>query len=196
VVDLARRTETYVGLTDRFPVEHRHVITGPSGSGKTSLIRELAASGSVVVDEPARAVIAEQRALSGDRVYERGRQLFLDLMLTRAIADFDATNGASSPTFFDRGIPDLIGYARLFDLDDADATRTAQERRYNEAVFVLPSWIDIYTTDDDRKMTFAQADAFGRLVREIYVELGYIVVDIRSDTIPERARLVLEATRD
>jgi hypothetical protein len=41
------------------------VITGPPGSGKTPIVRALAASGSTVVAEPAREVIAEQRAVDG-----------------------------------------------------------------------------------------------------------------------------------
>ena len=39
------------------------VITGPPGSGKTPIVRELVASGFTGVAEPARKVIAAQRAI-------------------------------------------------------------------------------------------------------------------------------------
>lgn len=175
--------------------KHLFVITGPPGSGKTPLVRELAASGFVGVEEPARAVIAEQRAISGASVYDRDPRLFLDLMLARAITDFDARTNADAPVFFDRGIPDLIGYAKLFGLDASAAMNAARSHRYNEIVLALPSWSEIYTTDSDRKMTFEQADAFGRVVYEIYVELGYRVVVVPRDTTPARTKFVLDTLR-
>src|SRR6185436_10389259 len=97
------------------------VITGPPGSGKTPIVDELVASGFTGVAEPAREVIAEQRALGGDGVWDRDPQLFLNLMLSRAVADFRKLHAGLKPrrhelVFFDRGIPDLIGYAELFGL--------------------------------------------------------------------------------
>ena len=148
--------------------------------------------GFVGVDEPARAVIAEQRATSGVAIYDRDRRLFLDLMLARAIGDYEARTGADAAVFFDRGIPDLIGYARLFGLDPSEMTTAAKRYRYSDVVFALPSWSDIYTTDADRRMTFEQADDFGRIVHQIYVELGYTVVVVPRVTVGERARSIVE----
>ena len=82
------------------------VITGAPGSGKTPIVRQLMALGFKGVDEPAREILAQQRAIGGGGVYDRDRRLFCDLMLSRAIADFDRMGGAQTPVFFDRGIPD------------------------------------------------------------------------------------------
>jgi predicted ATPase len=167
------------------------VITGPPGSGKTPIVGELVASGFTGVAEAAREVIAEQRALGGDGVYDRNPQLFLNLMLSRAVADFRHMRDAPGPVFFDRGIPDLIGYAELFELDASDAAKAAAAHRYDDPVFVLPSWPEIYVTDSERRMTFEAAQAFGDRVRSIYVELGYSVVDVPRDTVVARARFIL-----
>ena len=94
--------------------------------------------------------------------------------------------------FFDRGIPDLIGYAELFGLDAADAATAAAVHRYNDLVFMLPSWPEIYATDAERRMTFEAAKAFGERVRDIYVQLGYSVVDVPRDTIVARVRFILD----
>jgi predicted ATPase len=169
------------------------VITGPPGSGKTPIVDELGASGFTGVAEPAREVIAEQRALGGDGVWDRNPQLFLTLMLSRAVADFRRMSGAPGPVFFDRGIPDLIGYAELFGLDTSDAAKAAAAHRYHDPVFVLPSWPEIYVTDSERRMTFEAAEAFGDRVRRIYVELGYSVVEVPRDTVVARARFLLDA---
>jgi predicted ATPase len=168
------------------------VITGPPGSGKTPIVSELVASGFTRVAEPAREVIAEQRAISGDGVYETNPRLFLNLMLSRAVADFRRMSGAPGPVFFDRGIPDLIGYAELFGLDASDAANAAAVHRYNDLVFVLPGWPEIYVTDGERRMTFEAAEAFGDRVRRIYVDLGYSVVDVPCDTVVARARFILD----
>lgn len=53
------------------------VITGPPGSGKTPIVRELVESGFTGVAEPAREVIADQRAVGGDGVYDKNPRLFL-----------------------------------------------------------------------------------------------------------------------
>ena len=168
------------------------VITGPPGSGKTSVVSELVASGFTGVDEPAREVIAEQRAIGGDGLYDRNPRLFVELMLSRAVADFRRMSRAPGPVFFDRGIPDLIGYAELFRLDASDAAHAAAVHRYNDRVFVMPSWSEIYVTDTERTMTFEAAEAFGRRVRSIYVELGYAVMDVPCDTVVARARFILD----
>jgi predicted ATPase len=168
------------------------VITGPPGSGKTPIVRELVVMGFTGVAEPAREVIAEQRAIGGEGVYDKNPRLFLDLMLSRAVADFRRMSGAPGPVFFDRGIPDLIGYAELFGLDASAATTATAMHRYNDLVFVLPSWPEIYRTDSERRMTFEAAEAFGERVRRLYIENGYSVVDVPRDTVVARARFIVD----
>jgi predicted ATPase len=171
------------------------VITGPPGSGKTPLVRELVVLGFTGIAEPAREVIAEQRAIGGEGVYDTNPQLFLDLMVSRAVADFERMTGAPGQVFFDRGIPDLIGYAELFGLDPAPAAEAAAVHRYHDLVFALPSWPDIYVTDGDRRMTVEAAAAFGARVGSIYVERGYSVVDVPCDTVVARARFICDIVR-
>jgi predicted ATPase len=109
-------------------VGHRFVITGAPGSGKTPLIQALMREGFLGVEEPARAILAEQRATGGTGVYDKDPRLFCDLMLQRAIADYERLTDACESAFFDRGIPDMVGYAEIFGLDPAAAQ--AASRRY------------------------------------------------------------------
>jgi predicted ATPase len=163
----------------------RVVITGAMGSGKSTLLAELCKHGFTVVPEPARIVLAEQRAAGGDAVPERSPQRFCDLMLERMKFDYDEHPGA----FYDRGIPDLVGYAHLFSLEPP----RVDDRRYDDRVFVLPAWREIYATDDERTMTFETAEAFGDDVRRIYEGLGYEIVDVPKDTPDTRARFIIGA---
>ena len=161
----------------------RVVITGAMGSGKSTLLDELRKLGFSVVPEPARIVLAEQRAAGGDGVPERSPQRFCDLMLERMKRDYDEHPSA----FYDRGIPDLVGYAHLFGLEPP----RVEGHRYDDRVFVLPAWREIYATDDERKMTFEMAEAFGEDVRRLYESLGYEIVDIPKDTPAARAHFII-----
>jgi predicted ATPase len=163
----------------------RVVITGAMGSGKSTLLAELRRRGFAVVPEPARIVLAEQRAAGGDGVPDRSPQRFCDLMLERMKRDYDEHPRA----FYDRGIPDLIGYARLFGLEPP----RVMGHRYDDRVFVLPAWREIYATDDERTMTFEMAETFGEDVRRIYESLGYEIVDVPKNTPEARARFIVGA---
>jgi hypothetical protein len=47
------------------------------------------------------------------------------------------------------------------------AESTAAEHRYNDVVFALPSWPEIYVTENERTMTFGSAQArFGQHYRD------------------------------
>lgn len=169
-----------------------YVITGPPGSGKTVVLRELITLGYVGVAEPARGVIAEQRAINGEGVYDRDPALFVELMLAKSLIDFAAFVSSELPVFFDRAIPDLVGYCRIFGIDPTRAWEAAARHRYNVVIFALPPWPEIYTTDEDRKMTFESAAAFGQTIVEVYEELGYVAVDVSRSSPSGRAAFIRE----
>ena len=176
-------------------VRSRFVITGAPGSGKTPILRELVRLGFLGVNEPAREILAEQRAIGGHGVYDKDPQLFCDLMLERAIADYQRLGGAGEPAFFDRGIPDMVGYAEVFALDTSAAWAASRHYRYDDVVFVLPAWLDIYVTDGERRMTFESARSFGDRVREVYLDLGYTIIEVPRDSVETRTRFIAEHVR-
>src|SRR5262245_36862752 len=169
---------------------NRFVITGAPGSGKTLLVRVLMRLGFLGVNEPARDILAEQRAIGGRGVYDRDPRLFCDFMLERAIADYEGLADAGGPAFFDRGIPDMVGYAEIFGLDASAAWAASRHYRYDHVVFALPAWPEIYVADGERKMTFESAQAFGDRVREVYLDLGYRIVEVPPDSVAARARFI------
>lgn len=50
----------------------------------------------------------------------------------------------------------------------------------------------IYTTDDERKMTYQQANEFGERVAEIYKTLGYNIIEVPRVSAEERAAFIYQ----
>lgn len=169
-----------------------YILTGAPGSGKSTLIKSLREQAYLCVDEPAREIIAEQKSIDGQGLYNRDKKLFLELMLSRSIYNFRRLNSSDKPIIFDRGIPDMIGYAKLFEVDSSSSLKASKVYTYNTKVFFLPSWQEIYSNDEDRTMSFEAAMDFGMLIRNAYIDLGYKVIDVPLVGIDERARFIMD----
>ncbi len=130
------------------------ILTGAPGSGKTATLDHIGAD-IRCVGEPAREILAEQRSMGGAGTHDRDRSSFLDLILRRSIEKYEAAQRGDGSVVFDRGIPDCIAYAVLFGIDPTPSVLASQEYRYNDEVFVLGPWEDIYVVDDERVMSFA-----------------------------------------
>lgn len=173
--------------------ENRFVLTGAPGSGKSTVLGHLGALGFGVVEEPAREVLAEQRRIDGRGTYDRDPRLFVELMTARAVREHESLRDSRAPVFFDRGVPDNVVYATLFELDAEPTWHAARGHRYADPVFHFPSWPEIYRTDDERTMSFEAARRFGDLARDTYERLGYALVHVPRASGAERARFILDA---
>jgi predicted ATPase len=167
-----------------------YVISGAPGSGKSTILDQLKQKGYICVDEPARAIIAEQRSIDGEGLYDRNKKLFLELMLTRSVENYNSLLKQKIIVVFDRGIPDIIGYAKLFEVDTSPAIDAAKIYQYNKNVLFLPSWQEIYTTDEDRTMSFAAAKEFGSLIKKSYIDLEYKIIEVPLASIDERLKFI------
>ena len=169
-----------------------HVITGGPGAGKTTLLLELEKRGALCVPEAARQIIRDQVAAHGNAVPWANTTRYTELMLARSIADFELHAGSGQPAFFDRGIPDVLCYARLTGLKEEEIRQACDRCRYNGAVFLAPPWKEIYATDGERKQTFAEAVATHRVMSEAYRDCGYELIELPLSSPAERAVFVVE----
>lgn len=168
------------------------ILTGAMGAGKSTLLTELRQLGMIAIDEPARQILAEQRSIQGAGVPENDPALFTHLLLSRSMFQFQQMQDQQGPIIFDRGIPDNIGYARLFGISDQSALNASEKYRYNSQVFMLPAWEAIYENDEERKMSFEQAKQFGHDIKNIYQTLGYQVVDVPLKPPHVRAQFIID----
>lgn len=168
-----------------------YIITGGPGSGKTTILNELKNKGYLCVDEVARQIIQEQNSVSGDAVHGKNQIKFLDLMFRRSIDTFKQVQEANMPVFFDRGIPELIGYCHLIKADIPDELLQAvQTYRYNQRVYIMPPWREIYQTDTERMQTWEEAVETYRLIASAYQEAGYLLVEVPKVSTAERIKFI------
>jgi predicted ATPase len=169
-----------------------YVLSGAMGAGKSAILSKLKDIGMSCVPEPARGILAEQRLIQGMGVPEENADLFSMLMLSRSIHNYYENSSKQDAVVFDRAIPDMVAYARLFTLHETPYVHAAQEFRYNPMVFYLPAWQEIYTNDAERKMSFEDAKAFGATARTIYERLGYQILEVPQFSLGERIQFILD----
>lgn len=171
------------------PIDHLYVLTGAPGSGKTAILDALG-PGIATVAEPAREILAEWRAAGHTGQPEP--QWMTDRLLERSLAEHRAGAAADGPHLFDRGLPDCAAYADWLGADGAAAREAAARHRYHARVLLTRPWPEIYTTDDERIMTYEMTVRFGEVIETAYREAGYELVEVRRGPLEERAAFVAD----
>lgn len=168
----------------------RFVLTGAPGTGKTTLTNLLSPRYATVA-EPARTLIAEHAASTGESSLDGRPQLFVDRLVERSIVLYKSSP-AIGTVFFDRGLPDCVAYASVMGLDTEEILGKASEFRYDNPVFLAPAWKDIYTTDEMRRATFDQVKEFDQHLRNAYTQLGYELIELPKTLPEQRIETILE----
>lgn len=172
----------------------RVAFIGRSSSGKTTLVNEFINRGYQAVPEMAREVLMERQGYDATpeenlirqkMIYERQRGL---------------EESVSGLSFHDRGLVDILGYTRMFSLDDSFIDVNLLRGRY-EVVFELekrPFISDGIRIEKDSK----EADRVFSYVKEGYSELGYETVtvpnfcDEREENAKQRMEFILDKLKE
>ncbi|MGI9529878.1 MAG: AAA family ATPase [Acidimicrobiia bacterium] len=167
----------------------RFITTGAPGTGKTSLLGELATFADTI-DEPARELIAEHQATTGEASLDGRPELFVERLIERSLEKYNAAGSGNPIRLYDRGLPDCIAYARVLGTDASEAERMAARYRYEEPVFLLPPWREIYHVDEMRGAEFWMVEEFHTALVAAYGSFGYELMVLPNTTISDRAALV------
>ena len=174
--------------TDRF-----HILTGGPGSGKSTLIAALRRAGFAGSTEAGRAVIQDQIAIGGRALPWHDPRLFAELMLCWEMRSYRMAERQAGPVFFDRGIPDVVGYLRLAGLPvPPHMTAAVAAFPYDRRVFVAPPWPAIFRQDAERRQTLDEAERTYEALVAAYAGFGYELVELPRATVGERVRFVLD----
>lgn len=169
------------------------VITGGPGAGKTTLIDALSRARFPVAPEAGRHVIRQQQGTNGSALPWVDPLGFAHAMLACDLASYARFSGLTGPVFFDRGLPDIVGYLRLENLAVPPRIQCAvRENRYRKHVFICPPWPEIYTNDAERKQSIGTAVRTYEAMVATYNDLGYELVEVPRVSVEQRLRFVSE----
>ena len=163
----------------------RIVIAGGPGSGKSTLLRALADSGEACYEECSRVLIREQLATAGPLVPWDDLPAFAQECSRRMRTQL-IDSARHQRCFFDRGLPDLIGYLTHGGHSAPDEWREVS-RAYSTTVFFAPPWREIYVNDAERPQTFAEASELSAHIRRAYEDYGFRLVELDQEQSGRRA---------
>ncbi|MCD8042804.1 MAG: AAA family ATPase [Tannerellaceae bacterium] len=171
-----------------------YVLTGGPGVGKTSVLNGLRRRGFLCIDEVAREIIRSEMERGGDALPWGNIPDYTRKMLHASVAVYINCKNIEEICFFDRGIPDTLAYARLTGQEEQEIRKITTEYKYNPAVFLFPPWQEIYQTDAERKQDFAEAVRTYEIMKDVYRECGYTIVEVPRMPVEERCDFILEHT--
>ena len=175
----------------------RIIITGGPGSGKSTLLNSLRAKGYPTAAEAGRAIIRNQVAIGGNALPWKDREAFAGLMLNWELRSWHEAAQSETPFFFDRGLPDIVGYLTLCNLPVPPHMKRATELfRYAHTVFIAPPWEDIYVQDTERKQSFGEAVQTYHAMAEAYGRCGSNLIRLPLCGPEERAEIILSSLYD
>jgi predicted ATPase len=114
-------------------------------------------------------------------------------MLSWELRSYALAQQQYGPVFFDRGVPDVVGYLRLMNLPvPAHVERAAASCHYHRRVFIAPPWPEIFAQDRERKQDFAEATRTCDAMVATYADFGYELVELPRAPLARRVDFVLE----
>ncbi|MEO9257115.1 MAG: AAA family ATPase [Crocinitomicaceae bacterium] len=172
-------------------MKNRIVITGGGGSGKSSVIQSLMEKGLCVFEEQSRQIIKQSLLNNSETLPWKDIIGFSYLVQDAMINDYQKAP-KSDLCFFDRSLCDIMAYLEKDNIEVYPALQEAiSTYRYNESVFIMPPWQEIFENDIERVESFeASVHAFEQL-KETYEKNGYTMIEIPKGKIEERVDFIL-----
>ena len=168
------------------------VITGGPGTGKSTVISSLEQLQFACMPEVSRSVTREAQGRGVDQLFLHEPLLFSQLLLESRINQYEQAEELNDElVFFDRGIPDVMGYLDYLGMDYPELYRAkSMELRYTK-VFMMPPWEKIYQTDNERYESFEQSLRIYEELKKAYTSLGYEFDIIPEASVDNRVEFIL-----
>lgn len=171
--------------------KNKFIITGGPGFGKTSILNKLNELGFETFNEVAREIINEQRVIAGKLLPWLDRKKFDYEVIKRMTNQYHSHN-FKKVAFFDRGLPDLVGWRIYDNLSFEDIEKYMNTFRYEKIVFITEEWAEIYSSSVNRPYSFEQACEINKLLARGYLSYGYVVKYLPKVDIHSRVEYIID----
>ena len=169
------------------------VITGGPGTGKSTVITALQ-NQYTCMPEVSRSVTREAQMRGIDQLFLKDPLVFSELLLKERINQYQRAEESSEGTiFFDRGIPDVMGYLDFLGVEYPERFRAESLQRRYDRVLMMPPWKKIYQTDTERYESFDQSLLIFEALKNTYSKLGYSFEIIPEASVDNRIEFILNA---
>jgi predicted ATPase len=182
-------------------MQQKIVITGGPGTGKTSIIKELEKRNYFCYHEVIRELTLEAKEegslkdLSTNPIAKVDDSMGFNLkILNGRIKQFnDSFNLKNEIIFFDRGVPDVLGYMDYFKQSyDNTFIKPCEENKYTR-IIVLPPWEGIYVSDDERFESYEEAVEIHTALENIYKKFNYEILVVPFGTVEDRTNFIIDS---
>lgn len=171
----------------------RIVISGCSGGGKSTLIEALASRGFHTCAEAGRIIIRQELETDGQALPWIDPRVFAERLAILAINQFNASAELDKLTFFDRCVVESLVYSQMLGVRLSPSVRqAAMECHYDDPIFIVPPWQEIFANDHERRHNLIDAVAEYEALSQTFVEFGYKVCVIPRMAVEDRIGFIFD----
>jgi len=164
------------------------VLTGGPGIGKTTIINLLAEQGYQTLDEVARGIKEEQKAINGDLLPEKDFAGFQQAIVYRQI---ELESELQGTVYQDRGVIDNVAYCHIAGIEPPKEI-LAHADSYHQ-IFILDKLPDL-KNDENRAETPEEQQAIQEKMLEVYKQFGYDPISVPVLEPQERLDFIVQNT--
>ena len=176
------------------------VITGGPSTGKTSVINHLEELGFRCLHEVIRLMTLEKKEEEGEAIFKTNPIVsvadpleFNQRILDARIAQYTSVaHSEEDKIFFDRGIPDVLGYMDCFEQNYDSVFEKASKDHSYDAVFIMPPWKEIHISDNERFESYEESVRVYECLFQCYTRFGYDVQLVPKIDVVNRVAYLLD----
>ena len=162
----------------------RFIVTGAPSTGKSSLINELSNMGYECFNEVSRSIIKKENIEKINKDLNFEMQIFKMRKKQYKLANM--------LHFYDRSIVDILAYMNISKIKPPKQILDfLKNNKYEQNVFILKPWKEIYKKDNQRFEEFKHAEIINSNLEKVYKNLNYNLIDIPKISIKQRAKFVI-----